>query len=100
LKPSNTHPQPIQTLLQKKSDGIQTGEYTMIAKTKPSKPSPDFPLFAHASGKWAKKIAGKLVYFGRWDDPQEALRAYERSLAAVSSDKMTASRWRTPVIAS
>jgi integrase len=48
---------------------------------KPAKPSPDYPLFAHASGKWAKKIEGKLVYFGRWDDPDGALREY-RAFAA------------------
>lgn len=47
-------------------------------RTKPQKPSPDFPLYAHASGKWAKKVGGKLRYFGVWSDPDGALKEYQR----------------------
>ena len=60
-----------------KSSGSQKAR-----KELPPKPRPDFPLYPHLSGKWAKTIRGKSYYFGRWDDPHSA----ESEYLAVAED--------------
>ena len=43
---------------------------------KPKKPRPDFPLYGHRNGQWAKKIRGKSHFFSTWSDPDAALQEY------------------------
>ena len=57
-----------------------------------SKPSPDFPLFPHATGRWAKKIKGRFHYFGKVaDDPKG-----EKALAQWLDERDDLLAGRTP----
>ncbi|MDB5388932.1 MAG: Phage integrase family protein [Planctomycetaceae bacterium] len=48
----------------------------MPTGTKPAKPYASFPLTAHNSGQWSKKIKQKVYYFGPWADHQAAHAKY------------------------
>lgn len=50
------------------------------ARGKPSKPRPDFPLFPHRNGWWAKKVRGQLHYFGKVTDDPKGERALNQWL--------------------
>jgi len=58
-----------------------------VAKEKPDKPYPEYPLFAHANGQWAKKIHGKLHYFGSWSDSKAALAKFQEECDYLYADQ-------------
>ena len=72
---------------------------------KPAKPYPDFPLFPHATRRWAKKIRQRFHFLGRVN-PDEAdfgamaaLREHQRQAADLHAGrqprpKVWASAWR------
>lgn len=46
-------------------------------RDKPDAPYPDFPLYAHSSGQYARRINGTVHYFGSWSKGwQAALEKY------------------------
>ena len=54
-------------------------------KVRPKRPYPEFPLFPHNNGQWARKIKGKIKCFGSWDDPTAALREHNRQFPYLKS---------------
>ncbi len=56
---------------------LDSSTFSGTAKpAKPDKPWPGFPLYAHGSGRWAKKIRGQTHYFGPWRDANAAHLLY------------------------
>jgi integrase len=85
-----------------------------LAKSvRPPKPYKKYPLYAHPSGRWAKKILGKFHYFAKWgqirdgqmerlpgDGWREALELYEAQSADLHAGrKPAAHKTKTPTIA-
>ena len=76
----------------------------MARTQKPAKPYAEFPLFSHANGQWAKKIRGRIIFFGSWKTASwnDALDRYlnerdalyaGRSVDRHDADGMTVDEW-------
>lgn len=60
---------------------------TTSSATKPTKPYPEFPLYSHRNGQWAKKILGKTWFFGPWDDSNAALLKYQAEIHEIKAGR-------------
>ena len=58
-----------------------------VKTAKVKKPYPEYPLFAHASNQWAKKIKGRMWYFGTLDDPTAALAKYDEQIHEIQAGR-------------
>jgi integrase len=72
-------------------------EHHSTAGTGPAKPDPKSPLFRHRAGYWAKKIRGKIHYFGpRWHDDAEAAAVQGAALNEYDAQKEALHAGRKP----
>jgi integrase len=58
-----------------------------VKTAKVKKPYPEYPLFAHASNQWAKKIKGRMWYFGTLDDHVAALDKYNDQIHDIQAGR-------------
>lgn len=65
---------------------------------KPKKPYPKFPLTAHASGTWCKKVGGKQYHFGPWHDPKGALKNWEREAPRLRQGRRPAAEGDAQIV--
>ena len=54
-----------------KGDRMKVKVSKSVAAGKVAKPHPDYPLTPHPTGRWCKKIRGKLHYFGKIDGDEK-----------------------------
>ena len=64
-----------------------TPEAFPVKTAKVKKPYPEYPLFAHASNQWAKKIKGRMWYFGTLDDHVAALDKYNDQIHDIQAGR-------------
>ena len=66
------------TSLSRQGDAMAIKSTAKVSPKKRPKPSRDWPFFWHASGTWAKKVRGRLIYFGTDDHAAKQLWETQR----------------------